>query len=330
MSTRWARAVLALLSVLVLAIGVAACGEDDEGGGGGGGGGAEGGGGKPAELIQADPANKGKTITIGSKNFDEQYILGEIYAQALEAAGFKVKKSLDLGSEQIAFKAVKGGDVDAYPEYLGTALTNFYGVKTEDIPDDATQAYEQLKEKARKDKLTVLPQTPFQNTYVVTSTKKTWEELGRPRTISDLADKAKGKKLSGFPECKQRTDCLIGLKTTYGWQPKFVSSEGKYTDLNEGQADFTMGFGTDGQQLLTDKYAFYEDDKQLFPPYYISLIVRDQAIEKLGQSGQDVITSVQEQMTEENMKELNSRVSIDKEEPEAAARAYLRESGYIK
>src|SRR3954453_3765830 len=77
-------------------------------------------------TISSDPANSGKTVTIGSKNFTEEFILGEIYAQALKAAGYKVKKQLNLGSEQIAFKAVKSGQVDAYPEYTGTALTSFF------------------------------------------------------------------------------------------------------------------------------------------------------------------------------------------------------------
>ena len=75
-----------------------------------------------SKVIAKNAANAGKTVTVGSKNFTEQYILGEIYAQALQAAGYTVKKQLNLGSEQIAYKAVKAGQVDAYPEYTGTAL----------------------------------------------------------------------------------------------------------------------------------------------------------------------------------------------------------------
>jgi glycine betaine/choline ABC-type transport system substrate-binding protein len=322
------RALLALLSVLVLALGAAACGSDDEGSGGGDSAstGEESGG----NLIQRDEANAGKTFTVGSKNFAEQYILGEIYAQSLEAAGFKVRKQLDLGSEQVAFKSLQDGRIDAYPEYTGTALTSFYRVKTDDIPRDKDEAFEQLKTEAEKDGITTMPQTPFQNTFVITSTKETAEELDSPKTITELAEKAaSGKSISGFPECRQRTDCLLGLKNTYDWSPKFVSSQGKFEDLDQGQADFTFGFGTDGE-LALDKYYTYEDDKQLFPPYYITFMVHNAGVDKLGESGQQVIEDVQAPLTEEVMQELNSRVTIDKQEPERVAGDYLREEGFVK
>jgi glycine betaine/choline ABC-type transport system substrate-binding protein len=323
------RAVLALLAVLALALGVAACGGDDESSGGSTGDSASTQGESGGQQIERNEANASKTFTVGSKNFAEQYILGEIYAQALQAAGFKVRKQLDLGSEQVAFKALKDGRIDAYPEYSGTALTSFYRVKIDDVPRDKDQAFDQLKKELEGDDITALPQTPFQNTYVVTSTKATAEELGNPKTLSELAEKAGDRALSGFPECRQRTDCLVGLKNTYEWEPRFVSSQGQYEDLDQGQADFTMGFGTDGA-LSLDKYATYEDDKQLFPPYYVTFMVRNSAIEKLGPEGQEIIERVQQPLTERVMQELNSRVSIDKQEPERVARDYLREAGFTQ
>jgi glycine betaine/choline ABC-type transport system substrate-binding protein len=331
MSSRSLRAVLALLAVFVLALGVAACGDDeDEGGSGSGDQAAQDGGEQPGQLIQSDPANKSKKITIGSKNFAEQYILGEIYAQALGAAGFDVKKELDLGAEQVAFKALKGGTVDAYPEYTGTALTSFYKVKVDDVPRDPQQAFDQLTSEAQKDDITTMPYTPFENTYRVASTKETAEKYGNPKTLSELVAKTKNDvRLSGFPECRQRTDCYVGLDRSYNWQPKFVSSEGQYDDLDKGQADFTMGFSTDGP-LSLDKYATYEDDKKLFPPYQVTLLTRNEAAELLGPAGKKVIEDVQKPLTEEVMQELNSRVSIDKQEPEKVAQDYLRESGFIK
>jgi glycine betaine/choline ABC-type transport system substrate-binding protein len=332
--SRSLRVVTTLLAVLALAIGVAACGSDDSNdntsGGASGGSADTGGTTAGGTLIKKDPANAGKKITIGSKNFPEQFILGEIYSQALTAAGFDVKKSLDLGAEQVAFKALKGGQVDAYPEYTGTALTSFYKVKVDDVPRDPQQAFDQLKTDAAKDKITALPQTPFQNTYKVTSTKETAQKYGNPKTITELVAKAgTGVRLSGFPECRQRTDCYLGLKKSYSWTPKFVSSEGQYADLDKGQADFTMGFSTDGP-LSLDKYATYEDDKQLFPPYYVTLLTRDQAVATLGQSGQDVVQAVQKPLTEEVMQELNARVAVDKQKPEDVAKQYLKESGFIQ
>ena len=331
--SRSLRALLALLAVFVLAVGVTACGEDEEEGGGSGQSGQaqQDGGGAAVEQITADPANKGKKVTIGSKNFAEQYILGEIYAQALTAAGFDVKKELDLGAEQVAFKALKNGTVDAYPEYTGTALTSFYKVKTDEVPRDKNQAFEQLQGELKGDKIVGMPLTPFENTFRVTSTVKTKEELGNPTTLTQVAEKAgSGKSISGFPECRQRTDCHLGLKQKYNWTPKFVSSEGKFEDLDAGQADFTFGFSTDGELTLKEKYATYEDDKKLFPPYQVTLLTRQEAVDRLGPNFQKIIEQVQSQMTEANMQELNSRITLDKQEPEQVARAYLKESGYIK
>jgi glycine betaine/choline ABC-type transport system substrate-binding protein len=282
--------------------------------------------------LTKDPANAGKgTITVGSKNFTEQYILGEIYAQTLEALGFTVKKRLNLGSEQIAYKALKSGQIDAYPEYTGTALTSFFDVKTADVPRDPDEAYNLAKENYAKENITAMERTPFENTFRITSTKATADKKGNPKTLSELfGDGAADLSVSGFPECRQRQDCLLGLRDTYGYKGKFVSSEGKFNDLDKGTSDLTFAFSTDAQLAITDKYVGYEDDKRFFPPYNISLGVRNDALEKIGQAGQDAILKVQEGMTEEAMRELNRRVELEKEKPEDVARAYLSESGYVK
>jgi glycine betaine/choline ABC-type transport system substrate-binding protein len=309
---------LTLASVLALA----ACGS------GGGGGGQE--GQASGEAIKPVPGAQGKSITIGSKNFDEQFVLGEIYSQALQAAGFKVKKELNLGSEQIAFKAVKSGEVDGYPEYTGTALTNFFDVKPKDVPKDADQAFEQAKAAYAKEGITALPRTKFNNTYVLASTVKKAKEYGNPKTISELVPKAKGARLSGFPECRQRADCLVGLQDVYKMDVKFISNEGKYEPLDNDQADLGLVFATDGEQLQKDKYAFYADDKKLFPPYNISLTLSNEAAKTLGPEGQKVIEQVQAPLDDRTMQELNSRVSIDKQEPEKVAADYLKAAGFVK
>ena len=325
---RLPRLSLFALLALVLAFAVSACGGSEEESGG------------PAssetpaaesKLLKKDPdaASKG-TITVGSKNFAEQYVLGQIYAQTLEAVGYKVRTRLNLGSEQIAFKALKSGQVDAYPEYTGTALTSFFDVKVDEVPKDPDQAYEQVKTEFAKENITALPRTPFENTFRITSTKETAEKYGNPKTFSELLEKAPDLSISGFPECRQRTDCLLGLQETYGYKGKFVSSEGKFNDLEKGTSDLTFGFSTDAELLLTDKYVGYEDDKKLFPPYNISLAMRTDTLEKLGQPAQDAILAVQEGLTEEAMRELNRRVELEKQKPEEVAAAYLKESGFVK
>jgi len=323
---RTLRMILAAMAAL-LAIAVAACGEEE----GGGGAAEEKEATAAVEPIEEDPANQGKSVTIGSKNFTEQFILGNIYAQALEAAGFDVETELNLGAEQIAFRAVQSGQVDGYPEYTGTALLNFFDYKTDEVPSDPVEAYELAKEEYAKEDITALAQTPFDNTYVITMLPETAEKLGNPTTITELAEAPGADELSiaGFPECRQRTDCLLGLENVYNYTPEFVSTESQYEALDGGEADLLFGFGTDGA-LSTDKYYTVEDDKNLFPPYHITMSMRDEAVKEIGPEGVEVIERVQEPMTEEVMRELNARVDLDKQKPEDVATQYLQEAGFIE
>jgi glycine betaine/choline ABC-type transport system substrate-binding protein len=321
------RRILAALATMCLTLGLAACGDDNSSDGGSSSTTPAGQG----KAIASDPANASKgTITVGSKNFTEQFILGEIYAQTLEAQGFKVKRRLNLGSEQVAYKALTGGSIDMYPEYTGTALTSFFGVKTKDVPKDPDAAYEQAKADYAKKGITALARTPFQNTYIIASTKATAAKAGNPKTVSELFSKNPKLSISGFPECRQRQDCLLGLRSVYGFKGKFVSSDGKFNDLDGGQSDLTLAFSTDPQLALTDKYTAYTDDKKFFPPYNISLGITDKTVTKIGQKAVDTLESVQGGMTEEAMRELNRRVELDKQEPKAVAAAYLKEEGFVE
>ncbi len=326
------RAVLAALVVLALSVVVAACGSDDKSsssscsGGGGASTSASGGG----KEIQKNPANAKKTITVGSKNFPEQFILGEIYSQALQAAGYKVKKQLNLGSEVIAFKALKQGNIDGYPEYTGTALTSFYKVPVTKVPKDADEAYNQLQQKLAGDKLQGLAQTPFENTYQLGMTKKTASKLGNPTKISDLTGKSKDLIINGYPECAQRPDCLLGVEKTYGLKfKKFVASGDPYPVLDKGAADVAFVFTTDAA-LTTDKYATLMDDKHLFPPYHITFLIHKSKLQSLGPDAQKVIEQVQTPLTNEVQRELNSRVVLDKKTPKEVASEYLKEAGFVK
>jgi glycine betaine/choline ABC-type transport system substrate-binding protein len=319
---------LLLLAVLCLSLAFAACGGDDEEASpspsGESGESASGNEIQPVEGAESKPA-----ITVGSKNFTEQFILGEIYAQALEAAGFKVTKQLNLGSELIAYKALQSGKVDAYPEYTGTALTSFFGVKTADVPRDANQAFEDAKAGFAEKDITALAPTPFENTYRLGMTTEKAAEIGDPKTISDLKGKEGDLSITGFPECKQRQDCLLGVEETYGLDfGKFVTSEQKYQVLDSGDADVAFIFTTDGD-LASGKYAILDDDKKFFPPYNVTFAVRNEALEAMGPEGQEVIEKVQEPLTEKVMQELNARVDVDKQEPEEVAKSYLEAAGFL-
>jgi glycine betaine/choline ABC-type transport system substrate-binding protein len=324
---------LSLLMVLITALVLGACGGDDDNGSTGtsAGSGDTSSTAADSTVIEQNPANEGKTVTIGSKNFTEEFILGQIYAQALKAAGYTVKTQLNLGSEQIALRAVKSGQVDAYPEYTGTALTSFFKVKAPDVPKDEQQAYEQAKAEFAKQNLVALPPTPFTDSNGVGMLKETADKLG-VSTISDLKDKASKLRFSGTPECPQRPDCLLGLKDVYGLNFKKVipvDPSLRYSVLEKKKADVGIVFTTDGQ-LAQGKVKLIEDDQHMFPPYNVTLVFKPDVLSKLGPDARETIDLVQKGLTTEAMQELNSRVDIDKQTPAAVAKAYLTESGYLK
>jgi osmoprotectant transport system substrate-binding protein len=321
---------LMLLMLLVASLALAACGDDDDDDGGGGGDTAaqeEGGG----SGIQSDEANSGTTITIGSKNFTEQKVLGEIYAQALEAAGYTVEKQLNLGDEKTALAALEGGDIDAYPEYTGTALLSFFGVQADKLPKDPNAAYEQAREGFAEKNLTAFEPTPFTSSNEVAVTQETAEENDLT-TISDLESVAGEFTMYGSPECRQRLDCLLGLQEVYGLEfQKFVPVDIalRHEVLTKGQADVSIVFTTD-PQIQRESFVLLEDDKDMFPPYNSTLVMRNEIAEQGGAAMEEVVAMVNEGLNAEAMQELNARVDLDKKTPEEVAGEYLSETGLVQ
>jgi glycine betaine/choline ABC-type transport system substrate-binding protein len=319
------RLLFALLATLVLAFGVAACGGDDDDD-------EDGGGDTSANLIEENPDNNGVQVTVGSKNFTEQYILGEIYAQGLEAAGYDVKTQLNLGSEVIALRALEDGEIDAYPEYTSTALTSFFKTPPEDVPANAQQAFEDSQTEFEDKDLTAYPPTPFSSANAVGLLTSTAEDLG-VSTISDLEGESQNLTLYGSPECRQRVDCLVGLEENYGLQfEKFVPVDIglRYEVLDKGQADLSILFTTDAQLSESDKYTILEDDQELLPAGNVLFVARTETVDEAGSDFGDTVEAVQSNLTLEVMQELNARVDIDKEGPAQAAEDYLKEFGYIE
>jgi osmoprotectant transport system substrate-binding protein len=322
---RW----LVLLTLLVAALAVAGCGDDDDDDGGGGGG-ASTSEEQASGQIQKDDANSATEITIGSKNFTEQKILGEIYAQALEAAGYTINTELNLGDEKTALKALEGGQISAYPEYTGTALLSFFGFKADELPSDETEAYEEAKKGFAAKNLTALEPTPFVSSNEVAVTRETADKLGLQK-ISDLEGQSQDLTLYGTPECRQRLDCLLGLQEVYGLDfKKFVPVDIalRHEVLSKGQADVSIVFTTDPQNKR-EGFVLLEDDKGMFPPYNSTLVVRDDVIKKAGPDFDATVALATQGLTDEVMQELNARVDLDKETPEAVAAQYLEESGLV-
>ncbi len=321
-TTKRARASIAVLLALFLSLGVAACGSSDDNSTESS---SEGG------AIVSNPKNSKVTLTIGSKNFPEQEILGEIYAQALKAAGYKVKSALNLGSETVAHQAVKSGQISGYPEYASTALTSFFGLEPEEVPADAQEAYEKAKAEFEKEDLTAFPPTPFASANAVGTLKKTAEKEGL-KTISDLQGKSENLTLDGSPECRQRIDCLAGLEKYYGLKfKKFtpVDIGLRYKVLETGQADLSILFTTDAQlSAEKDKFVILEDDKHVFPAGNVIFVTKKAVADKAGPDYEKTIVEVQKGLTLPVMQELDARVELEKQSPAKAAAAYLSEAGY--
>jgi glycine betaine/choline ABC-type transport system substrate-binding protein len=316
-----AKALFAAVLALVLAFGVVACGGGNDNNGGGGGG-----------KIQSNPKNGKVTLTIGSKNFTEEYILGEIYAQALQAAGYKIKTQLNLGDSNIALKAMKDGQIDGWPDYTAPILEQFFGFKTDQIPADAQTAYQKAKAEFEKQGMTAFSPTPFADANAVGTLKTTADKLGL-KTVSDLKGKSQDLTLYGSPECRQRLDCLLGLERVYGLQfKKFtpVDIGLRYDVLDKGQADLSILFTSDAQLAVNkDKYVLLGDDKKIFKAGNLIFITTQDAVKKAGPDYQKTIEQVQSGLTLPVIRELNARVDIDKQKPADVAHQYLKESGYI-
>jgi osmoprotectant transport system substrate-binding protein len=325
-----------LVAALSLAVGISACGggssssssesteaestisEESSGGAG---------------AIESDPANAKVSLTIGSKNFPEQEILGEIYTQALAAAGYKAKSDLSLGSETVALKTLKAGKISGYPEYASTALTAFFGLEPEEVPSGATAAWEKSNEEFEKEGLTAFEPTPFASANAVGLLKSTAEKY-HLKTISDLEGVSEELSLYGSPECEERIDCLAGLEKYYGLKFKEfkpVDIELRYTVLEKEQADLSILFTTDPQLAAEkDKFVILEDDKHVFPAGNVIFVTSKKVAEEAGPDYQQTIEDVQSGLTLPVMQELDARVELERQSPAEAASAYLESAGFVE
>jgi len=343
--TRPLTALAMLVAALALAVGVAACGGGDDttngeetaaetsaeetAGGEETSEEIEGGG----TAIQSNPENAKVNLTIGSKNFPEQEILGEIYAQALKAAGYTVKSDLSLGSETVALKAVESGAISGYPEYASTALTSFFGFEPEEVPSNPNAAWKKANAEFQKKGLEALEPTPFASANAVGTLKSTAEKYGL-ENVSDLNGVSEKLTLYGSPECRERIDCLAGLEKLYGLkfkQFKPVDISLRYKVLENNQADLSILFTTDPQlSAEKEKFVILEDDKKVFPAGNVLFVTRQSVAEEAGPDYEKTITEVQQGLTLEVMQELDARVELEKQTPKEAAAAYLEAAGYVE
>jgi osmoprotectant transport system substrate-binding protein len=293
--------------LLAVALIAGACGDDDGSGG---------------------DTKDGPTITVGSTNFGEQLILGEIYAQVLEANGYPTARMFNLGTRPIVNPALKSGDIDLLAEYTGTLLTFEGGTST----TDSDENYAALQAAIEDDGLVALAYAPAQNKNGIVVTAATAAELGLTK-VSDLAAHNGTLVFGGPPECPDREFCLIGLQTVYGldfsqFVPLDVGGPLTVAALEGGEIDVALLFTSDGA-IAAKGFVLLEDDMNLQPAENIVPVLHGDIVDAYGDDLVDLLDSVSAAITTAELSELNKRYGIDAVDPDVLANEWLTEKGFL-
>lgn len=273
--------------------------------------------------------NANQPIRVGSKDFTEEFVLGEMYALVLENSGLEVERKFNLGGTPVAQTALETNQIDLYPEYTGTALLTVLKLP---VNSDRQAVYDTVaKEYKEKFNLVWLDPAPMNNTQALAMTQEGAQKYGI-KTISDLVAKASQLTIVTTPEFQEREDGLPGLKRVYGdfdfKKLTPVDAGLRYEALIKGEADVVEAFGTDGQ-ISAYNLVVLEDDKGLFPPYQVAPIVRQEALDA-NPAIRDVLNALAPKLTDDTMRRLNNEVDGNKREPLDVAKEFLTQEGLLK
>jgi osmoprotectant transport system substrate-binding protein len=268
------------------------------------------------------------TIVVASKDFTEQFIIGEMYAMILENAGYQVERKINLGGTPVVQEALINGEVDVYPEYTGTGLLTVLKLP---VDTDAAAVYEAVKAGYEEQfQLTWLDPAPMNNTQALAMTEARATELGIV-TLTDMVAQADQLIMAGPPEFAEREDGYPGVQRVYGdfaFKEMLAIDPGlRYTALANGEADVVVAFGTDGE-IAANNLVLLEDDKGLWPPYQIAPVIRQSVLDASPEIA-DTLNALAPLLTNETMQQLNYEVSGNQREPEDVAREFLVSAGLI-
>ena len=300
------RAIRVLIPVMVAAVIASACGAAGTGGT------------KPA-------------ITIGSTNFSEQLVLGELYSQILESNGYQVTRKFNLGNREIVFPALQSSQIDLEADYLATLLA--FVDKTATGSTDPKQTATALQKALTPKGLTVLDYAPAvdQNGFVVTKATADKHKLAK---LSDLAPVAGQLVLGGPAECPNREFCALGLKNKYGLtfkDFKALDAGGPLTvqALLGGQIDVGLLFTSDST-IAVRGFVLLDDDKQLQLSDNVAPVVRNDYLAKAGDEFKRIVNSIAPKLTTAELTAMNKLVEIDKKDPKDVAKDWLKKQGLVK
>ena len=264
-------------------------------------------------------------VVIGSKNFTEQVILGELMAQAIEAEGAPVVRKLNLGGTFICDKALRSGDLDLYVEYTGTALTAVFHQKVNHEPG---VAFQQVRELYARGGVAALEPLGFNNTFAILVRARDAKRLGL-QSIADLRAPAAGWTPGFGYEFLERADGYPGLSQAYGLRfggaPRAMDLSLIYRALADGQVDVIAGDATSSQIDALDLFAL-EDNLRYFPPYDAAPVVRTAALLAHPEVGR-AMARLAGRITERDMRAMNRAVDIDRRDPRDVAAQFLARLG---
>ena len=268
----------------------------------------------------------GPTVIVGTKNFPEEYILGQLYKQALEQKGFHVSYKENIGSTELMTSALQSGKINFYPEYTGVIVQDVFH-KT-NSPKTAAATYQLAKKLEAAKGYTVLAPTPFYDTDVLAVTNATAKKYGL-KSIGDLA-KAGPFKLGGFPECKTRNTCFVGYTKQYGLtKASFVPLAGisAYAALDAGKVLAADVFSTDPPLGKNSKYTVLADPKHVTGFQNVAPIVKTSVAKALGPKFTSTVNAVSAKLTLAAIVAMNKAVIVDKQPPATVAKAFLKANG---
>jgi osmoprotectant transport system substrate-binding protein len=273
----------------------------------------------------ATAASAGPTVVIGTKNFSEEYVLGQLYKQALEAKGYSVSYKENIGSTELIDTALTSGKINFYPEYTGVILA-VVG-KVDRKATSARQTYLDAKKIQEKRGFTLFNMTPFYDRDemgVLTSTAKKY----RLKTVADLK-KVPGLTIGALPEFGTRLQGLVGLRQLYKLKNvKFVPLAGisAYAALDQGKVLAADVFSTD-PQLGGKTYTVLRDTKNLFGFQNVAPVVSRKLASQLGPKFRQTVDAVSAKLNLAAMRAMNKAVVIDKQPVKAVAAEFLKANG---
>lgn len=328
---RIVRPTVAALAALAITGLASACTVDEGGGGTAAGGGDDGGGGGSIEPIDS---LEGADITVGSKEFDEQLVLGQIALVALEAAGAEPEDQTNITGTDNVRRALTSGEIDLYWEYTGTAWVSFLQ-QTETVAEPEA-LFEEVKAMDAENGVTWWARAPGNNTYAIAANPDAAAEHGI-ESISDYAALAQESPAEAATcmgsEFRNRDDGFPGVEEAYGFslpdeQQRVVQDSVVYTELGSGE---TCSFGsvatTDGRIPAQDLVVL-EDDEGFFPIYNPAITISTDVAEQYPELEQ-LFAPIAEQLDDESLLALNEQVSVEGEDPRQVATDWLTEEGFI-